>query len=47
LNASSRQDKRNPQHLREFFLDIDNRLGLSELGRQPLGFSFEPLIFGD
>src|SRR3972149_2439405 len=36
----------NPQDLREFFLDLDDRLGLAELGRQPLGFSLESLVFG-
>jgi len=28
-------------------LNLDDRLGLAELGRQPLGFSLEPLVFGD
>jgi hypothetical protein len=28
-------------------LDLDDRLGLTELGRQPLGFSREPPVFGD
>jgi hypothetical protein len=29
------------------FLDIDDRLSLAELGRQPPGFSRKPLVFGD
>ena len=37
----------NPQDLREFFLDLDDHLGLAELGRQPPGFSQEPLVLGD
>ena len=37
----------NPQDFGEFFLDLDDRLGLAEFGRQPLGFSLEPLVFGD
>src|SRR3989304_3653600 len=37
----------NPQDLREFFLDLDDRLGRGEFGRQPLGFSLESLVFGD
>ena len=28
-------------------MNLDDRLGLAELGRQPLGFSLEPLVFGD
>src|SRR3990170_737654 len=37
----------NPQDLGEFFLNLDDRLGLAELGCQPLGFPLEPLVFGD
>ena len=28
-------------------MDLDDRLGLAELSRQPLGFSHQPLVFGD
>src|SRR5271157_928346 len=37
----------NPQDLGEFFLNLDDRLGLAELFRQPLSFPLEPLVFGD
>src|SRR3990170_3482362 len=37
----------NLQDLREFFLDLDDCLGLAELFRQPPSFSLEPLVFGD
>src|ERR1017187_942253 len=37
----------NPQDLREFFLNLDDRFGLTEFGRQPLVLASEPIVLGD